>query len=369
LFCGALLAESLSQTELAVVSLLVAQGLPRADALAAVVLVTRSYSRPKSDLVDTLRQYAGLEDINQTRASIERLQEMGWLTSELTYGMTILGPVADLRLQMAKFCKDKGLTRQLLELRRINDEYATIVGPLRDAEAFTTYVELLKSAQKHIYMPMVATSASGLESTPIILERSTRGVKVKILGATPSLAVLIRGEIVRAATVERIREWRALAKKSKNIQFRVTASKQDLRLASSIAIDSRVLRLVIYDFERERSKEGVVVEFSANDGRPLNIIEDFEDGFLEAWDRAREPGFLGFLLLVLKNLKQFAIGIMLTLVCYLAVLLFGKTGVFPMSEDAVTLGIAVLSSVAASYFFAGMIDAGSKSKRIREDKK
>jgi hypothetical protein len=354
------LPESLSLSEMQIVSLLMDSGIDRIEALVAVVLVIRSYSRPRQDLVETLRSYAGLEDRAKVLSAISALEASGWLTTETTYGVTILGPAPDLRRKIQDRCKQRGLAKKLLDLRRVNDEYATVIGPLRDIAAFSSYIELLKGAQNHINMPMIATSASGLESTPILIDRAAHGVKVRILGATPSLAAVVRGEAIRSAVKERIEEWKVIAAKNRNVEFRVTNIEEDLQLASSISIDTRILRLVVYDFVAERSKEGVVVEFSANDGRPLNIIEEFEAKFATAWKRSAHPSWLGQAGMLVRQFWQFGVGALITILTYVGSLLFGKSGWIPLGDDVVPLWVAVATSVAASFFFAGSVEFGQR---------
>lgn len=362
------MAESMSSGELGVVNQLVSTGLTRHEALILTLLVCRSYSRPVADLVTTLQHYAGLENPDQIYDAMKSLTTRGFVVKEQSYGADLFGPPYNIRFMLASYCEDPSLEGRLNQLRRLNDEYVTVIGPLRDIETFRSYLELLKSAHSEVVFPMVATSASSLEATPILIERAKAGVKVRILGATPGLASLIRGKTLDSITRIRIREWKKIARNNNNISFRVTDLSSDLVFASSVCIDRRTLRLVVYDFERERSKEGVVVEFSSNAGTPLNVIDSFMGAFDASWKAAFYPSLLGRVTKIFRETWQFIMGILLSTLCFGLLLIFGKQGLMPLGEENLNLVLAVVSSIAASFLFSGVVELAPRLK-ARKDRK
>lgn len=147
---------------------------------------------------------------------------------------------------------------------------------------------------------------------------------------------------------------------TRNLSFRVTNVREDLRLATSASIDSRVLRLAVYKFDRERSKEGVIVEFSANDADPLNIVEDFESAFLEAWRRARTPSLAGLAGHLVRQFWQLALAAIFLVFTYFVSEVFGPKGAYPLRDSNFTLLFTMTSSVAASFLFAALIESGPR---------
>jgi hypothetical protein len=357
--------EGISPAEARIVQELVGRNVAYNDALAAVVLLTRAYSRPPGDLAETLRHYPGLEDLATVNRALAQLETRRWLTRETTYGVEILGPAANLRELVAELCQDSSLAKRLLELRRVNDDYVTLVGPLRDKEAFVSYLSILRTAQSHIYMPIIATAPEGLESVPILIERARAGVDVRILAATPGLAANVRGEQLRAIAKERIRAWSTIANKEKNLKLRLTGEAHDLLLATSLCIDGRILRLVVYDFLKERSKEGVLVEFSSFDGKPLNIIQFAEEAFRSAWAAAKPLGLLRLAVWHMKRFWHFPVAALFALLAYLPYVLLGKDGFWRTNDNFVSLLTAVFSSVAAAFLFTGMVEIGPRLKAKR----
>jgi hypothetical protein len=356
------MAENISSGELSVVNQLVLSGMTRHEALVITLLVCRSYSRPIADLITTLQHYSGLEDSGFTTVAINSLAERGFLVEEQNYNSRLVGPPYNIRALLANYCTDQSLGERLTRLRRINDEYVTVIGPLRDIATFNSYLDLLRGAHSEIVFPMVATSADTLEATPILIERAQAGVQIRVLGATPGLASLIRGKTLDAVTRTRINEWKKVAQRNRNVSFRVTDVASDLVFASSVCIDSRVLRLVVYDFERERSKEGVVVEFSANAGTPLNVIDSFMSGFNQSWKAAFYPSILGRVYKFLRELWEFILGIFLSILCFGFLIVFGKQGFLPIGEENLSLVLAVVSSMAASLLITGLVDLIPKLK-------
>jgi hypothetical protein len=174
---------------------------------------------------------------------------------------------------------------------------------------------------------------------------------------------------MRPRAKERIRQWKAITKRSKNVKLRLTGETHDLLLATSLSIDGRVLRVAVYDFLKERSKEGVLVEFSSNDGKPLNIIQFFEDSFKSAWDAALPLGFFAKAQWYVKRFWQFLVTGLFALLAYLAYIVLGKDGYVVTSDNVVSVLTAIFSSVAASFLVAGLVEIGPKFKVRRGTKK
>ncbi len=300
--------ESLSSGERELISELQKTSLSYEAAIAITVLVAREYSRPKSDLIATLRFYPGLETKANAANAVDELLEKNFLVTENYQGREITGITSDVRAKLKELLqKGDGFEEELLKLRRNNDSYVKVVGPLRDSISYSSYEDLLRTARDRILMPCVMTDPEGLQSVEILTKRAGQNVKVQILAATPKLASKLRGASQEAISKEVAKKWSDIAKKHPNIEFRITGNTEDLLFATSILIDDDVLRLILHDPFHERSKEGVVIQFNSKGANRLNAIADFELRFTRAWKRSREPGALGWLKWFILDLVPFSL--------------------------------------------------------------
>ncbi len=90
----------------------------------------------------------------------------------------------------------------------------------------------------------------------------------------------------------RIDEWSRNFAGLSNASVRVSHNVDDMRFASSMVIDGRLVRLDIYDPRCQRSLEGVMMEVESPAGLQLNFTSHMLDVFDLAWARAKPLGFL-----------------------------------------------------------------------------
>lgn len=84
------MATSLSQGELDIVASLRAKGMPSSQATLAVIMVTREHARPQPELMDIIRQYPNLEEVNDAEAAVSELKRLGWLVEKESYGKYLI---------------------------------------------------------------------------------------------------------------------------------------------------------------------------------------------------------------------------------------------------------------------------------------
>lgn len=344
--------ESLTIPEQQIVGRLRHAGVGAAEATILTVLLTRQYSRPRGDLVATLQHYAGLERAEDVAKGITELLARGFLGEFAIDGSILVGPAVDLREQVAGLLKDVFLGDELLRLRRLNDDCCTLVGPLRDGAAYSSYRRVLEFAHTQIRMLHVMTDPEALEAIDVMKARAMNGVHIRIIGASPRLAQMLRGAACGAEARRRVASWRRLSARFPQFRYRITETAEDLLFATSVMIDDSLLRLVVYDPVRERSKEGVVVEFGSIDARRLNIIRDFSARFEAAWAGARSPSFLGLVGWAMRSMGEFILGTLLVIGSLVAT----TSGVVTLvGESTSAVVVAVLTSIAASCFVAGAL--------------
>ena len=280
---------ALTPEENSIVQSLTNKGLAPASAALSVVMATREHSRPEAELADIVRQYQGLELPDEALSAIRDLKQRGWIEPYDTYGQTILRQATGLRGLLADFLGDKNAKDTLKKIRSSVDPVVRIRGSMNDEEVYLSYLELLKTAQSEICLPMLATTPK-LESVPILQERARKGVKVKVLLAAPHLVATLRGETMRRAAVEAIRGWTIHSKDIPAFEVRVVQHLCDTYIATCMCIDGRLLRLDVYDPFKQRSLQGTLIEFECPQNLDLNVVRLFRDRFDEAWNRAKPAG-------------------------------------------------------------------------------
>jgi hypothetical protein len=255
------------------------------------------------------------------------------------------------------FLEDESISAKLLSLRRAHEPSVYVVGPMADYKVYTTYLSLLEGSQSVINMPMLATAPEALGSLDVITSRAQRGVVVRILLGSPKLISRVRGGVVGESSKKNIKHWKNIVKKSKRIKVRVSNVSKDMIIGTCMSIDGRVLRLDVYDFMKQRSKEGIMLEASATDGRSLNIIEMFDIYFEQAWVRARPIDLIGSMLWYFsKNwhfILFFVFGISATAILYMFPLDMSKSGIL-------NLVFGILTSASGSFLVTGIVDSWEK---------
>lgn len=287
------LPTSLLREEDALIGRLSHNGLSRGAATLAVVMATRQHARPEKELLDIVLQYPGLENLAVAEGALRELRSLGWVENREIEDASLTAQAGDLRRQIAERLGDSYVAEVLATLRaNLDPSAARVVGPMNDEQVYSTYLELLRSAQTEICLPMLVTS-SRLSSVEILRERAQAGVRVKILVGAPNVVASIRGPTMRATAEERIREWVRIFAGLPSAEVRVSHEIEDMWLASCMAIDRRIVRLDIYDPEVQRSLQGIMLEFANPSGLNLNLVRVFVELFDQAWLHARPVTGLG----------------------------------------------------------------------------
>ena len=171
-------------------------------------------------------------------------------------------------------------------MRASLEPFVRIVGPMKDEIVYSSFLELLTSAQKRICLPMLATTPYD-ETVKILKERAEAGVQIQLLLGSPvALVARWRGETMRKIAFERIDRWQVLFRSYDNVDIRISHHAKDMAIASSVGIDNIIARYDVYDPYSQRSLEGVMIEASSPQGMSLNIVRIFYDMFDDSWRRA-----------------------------------------------------------------------------------
>lgn len=341
------MAISLSTQEHELAEKLVCSGMDKTSAILAIVLCTREHARPEDELLDIVRQYPGLEDADRSRRAIADLKKREWLVESISYNIRLLHQHENLRKMIAVQLNDSSVEAALSDLRSSKQLIFKVVGSMNDRSTYESFARLLNQAQSHIRLPMLATSPK-LSVVQTLKERAAAGVKVRILLAAPKIVAKLRGEPMREAAKESIAGWHSHSKSCSNFKVRVAQRFDHVIMASGMLIDDRVLRIDIYDPEKQRSLEGFMVEFENHEHLDHNLFRLLRNHFDEAWQIARPVGFFGAIVWFLRRQWNWSAG---AVFAALAMFFSGN----------VSLGI--FASIAATFFVTAMIESWTDLRR------
>jgi hypothetical protein len=306
-------------------------------------MATRQHARPERELLDIVLQYPGLENRVSAEAALRELRALEWVINRDSESLALTTQSPELRELIGKHLQDPSVPGQLAALRaKLHPNAAHVLGPMTDGPVYSTYLELLRSAQDEICLPMLVTT-SQLASVEILRERAIAGVRVKILVGAPSVVAAMRGETMRPRAEQRIKEWVRNLGDLPTVEIRVSHDIEDMGLGSCMAIDGRTVRIDVYDPIRQRSLQGIMIELVNPQGLDLNLVRIFLELFRAAWDRARPVTWLGRFLWRLRAAWKWWIGLLF------AVLAFIPTGFQGWIELTAGIAAAFLSTAIIEY--------------------
>lgn len=350
---GGKVATSLEHDENALIARLYASGITREAATLAIVMATRQHARPERELLDIVLQYPGLENQDKAEAALRELRRDGWVVDQDSENLTLTMQAPDLRERIGTQLGDPSIPAQLAALRaNLDANAARVLGPMTDGPVYSTYLELLRSAQNEIYLPMLVTS-SRLASVDILRERAKAGVRIKILVGAPDVVASMRGETMRARAEERIKEWVHNLGDLPTVEIRVSHRVEDMWLGSCMAIDGRIVRFDVYDPHQQRSLQGIMLELANPQGLELNLIRIFVELFRAAWSRAQPVTWRG------RIRRHLGATWKLWIALLFAILAFIPTGVQGWIELTAGISAAFVSTAVIEY------GAGAKTRRRR----
>lgn len=268
-------------------------GIENALATLAVVMLIHEYARPEEEIIDIVRRYPGLEIRAVAAKNIAELRGMGWLVTASSYGQLLLQPAPDIAQKIAGYLKNPSLADEILQLRMQYDEKSTLVlGPMNSLVVYQSFLAALRSAQREICLPMLATSPHQ-DSVAILKERAQHGVHVRILLASHDLVSKLRGEANKQASRDAIHGWIHNAKGIDTMEVKIVHSLNDALIASCLCVDGRLLRFAVYAPDQQRSLDGMMVQIQSSQGLHLNIVKLFQLYFDDVWSHAEPTHFFG----------------------------------------------------------------------------
>ena len=287
-----------------------------------VIMSTNNFIRTSEDLAKILSEYGEMPDYKEIEKIISECTDNNLLVSSENYGETYYF--------QNKECLDRfllnypeGIKKDIYAYRRLyaNTESVRILGLLSGENEVeigynhASFLQRLNDAQSEILLPMLNTTPNR-KVLEILKAKSNQGVKVKIL--LPDFQKVVKK--IRAAKDDRTKIWMQELSGYSNIEIRLYSHIEEANIYSSVIVDNEICRITVFDYIKEKSSNGTLIELQKN-GYNLNLIEIIRQWFFEIWNNARPSGESAFIS-VIKS-KLFCEIIILIILLVLIILLSG----------------------------------------------
>jgi hypothetical protein len=254
-------------------------------AMIIVVMATRTTATSRRQLIDeVLTGYPGLEDPAKAESALTQLTADGWLVETDVSGADLCQATPDILTRIGELI-GPGPVSALAEFRGRQTPNLALIGRIDDQVSVDTVYEAIRSAQREICLPFLSTPAS-IAIAEELRERARRGVRVRILVASPEVVAKLRGEAQRQRGIASVRGWAAETRDWPNTEIRIATRAEDMLMAASASFDASRALLAVFDTGRQRAHESTVIDVERQ-GYALNLVTLFNRHFNEAWARAK----------------------------------------------------------------------------------
>ena len=248
-----------------------------------VVITTYPYERPADDLIRILSNYPLLDNKDKLLEAMDKLLTKKWLLIKRQVNIEVCCPCDNIHELIAKDLNNDDIGNRLFKLKKrhqADNLCAIFFGLVSGNSSYSTMIGRLKTAQNEICLPILNMPAY-CNTIDALKERASNNVSVKLLIADDKIVKKIKNNQSGSTAGE----WGNALKGIPNVEIRIYDKIEYAKLASSVIIDSNLLRLVAYDPIRQRSTNGTLVEFYYP-GHKLNVVEIFSAYFYEAWNNS-----------------------------------------------------------------------------------
>jgi len=264
--------------------------------------------------------------------------------------LKIVREAPDLKAKIVEQVGDVGALDSLTQASIAAAPWLKILGPMTDGLVYQTFLDRIRTAQREIRLPMLATTPT-LSAVPLLKRRAELGVKVRILLGSEDLVAKCRGESNRKTAREAIEGWSQHCRSSRNMELRIATRERDAIIDTCTSIDGNILRWDFYDVMKQRSLQGVMLELQAPSGLNINLIQAFDERFDDAWAHSKPLGRMSILWWHLRRRWEFVLA---------AVALFL---IWPTSS--VALAVTLLVGIASALVAAGIIREAERYGYLR----
>lgn len=269
-----------------------------------VIMTVRSFYRSKADLAGILNEYPNLDNRSKLIGCIDECLREGYLSEKVEGGIRICYQSQD---NLDKFLEQISSEEIREKLKNIKEEYQShsvvtdfglLSGAHSKGDVYIRFLKRLESAQREIWLPMLNTDAHE-KTIEVLKERANSGVKVYILLAHYKKVV----KNIRSIRESNIPKWVEAVKNVKNIEIRIYSESKYARLASTMLVDDRILRIPIYDPKQQKSTNGQLLEFYSQN-LELNIVGILKDEIQRAWESSVSANLKGYRWFLFKYIQN-----------------------------------------------------------------
>lgn len=248
-----------------------------------------SIQRPKAEIIEYLGRFPDLKDAEDLESCIDHLMTTGLLIPQVSGDRAYLSVADDPGSVL--FPEDPLAANQYRDATSQTSTghhhpwEASNLGPHGQADHYATLISSINAARASVDLIVTSSAQESLVDASRVAAR--RGVRVRILHASPHVATELRGgfEHDRARAAGRV--WRDASRDSRNLQIRAILVKDDAYNAGSCLIDGRMMRYTLFFPLQQRGSDGELIEIVTDSGCPdLSIHLLYRAAFERAWDRS-----------------------------------------------------------------------------------
>ncbi|MDF2588486.1 MAG: hypothetical protein K0S41_2327 [Anaerocolumna sp.] len=280
--------DMMEQYEKDIIDKIISNDIEYDYAAVSVVLYLRDFVRPEIEIPSLLmRIIPSLNEQSITRA-IYWMKSNYLIKSEKRNGYNMLRVVDDFPSELEKLSSIKDLSIELIKIKESQELKAFVrcLGKVGSENNYDTFLTALSSAQKNIKYPILNTSPY-----PALIDTlkkiAKNGVEIFLLMGSNDILSKIKGNIQKSY----LKEWKKEFKGIKNVKIRIFSDIDTVDLCTSVLIDDKVLRMVVYDPLTITSLEGTLLEIRNKMAQNINLIKWFNEKFSMAWDKGRTNNF------------------------------------------------------------------------------
>ena len=275
--------EVMESYEKIVIDFLAEQNLKLSYATVAVLMYSRKYHRPQNELTELLSRLAPQLLPIEIEEAVKWLIDNELLISiEIQHQYHIYEVVADFPKRISKLVNNIDVELKLVEMVSARREkvHVRFLNTVSANNNYETLLSSIMNARYSIKYPML--SAAPYETlVNTIKSVAQNGVKIKILLAEDNIVKKYKGNTKKS----RIEDWKYKLNGVPNIEIKGFNEEEPTELCTSILIDEKKLRYVIYDPNTTTSLDGMLLEIENIYGQDINIIKWFNAKFDRAWSQ------------------------------------------------------------------------------------
>ncbi len=251
-----------------------------------VLMSTNNYIRTVDDLAGILCEYPGMPNQKELTVCINSCIQEGLLKKCVILGISFCQQDAKCLQQFLNILPEK------IQIRIRNcrasyqeSECVRVLGLLSGGSMGgyinASFLQRLQDARTEILLPMLNTSPNK-NVIDILKERAKAGINIKIL--LPDYKSVVTK--IRRGKEDVTYGWIESLNNIPNIEIRIYNHVEDAAIYSSVIIDRSICRICVFDYIREKSSNGTLIEISKN-GYDLNLVNIIIDYFNGIWMHSR----------------------------------------------------------------------------------